>query len=100
MAFSSADKKWFKESMYDLMLDFHENVTTPTIKAVVQESEERIMNDLGGRLDKVEERLDGVEEKVDNLGKKFDVMRDEINSTQDAQDKQLERLEEAVNLTA
>ena len=86
--------------MYDLLVDFHENVTTPTIKLVIQESEKRITTNLDGRLDKVEERLDGVEERIDNLGKKFDVMKEELNSTQDVQDKRLERLEETMGLAA
>ncbi len=86
--------------MLNLLADYHEKVVYPAtetlVKNVVRESEKRIMDNLGGKLDKVEEGLDSVEEKVDNLGKKFDVMREEINSTQDRQDKRLEQLEVAV----
>lgn len=89
-----------KKEMFDLLVDFHETVAKPTMEMLIKDSEKRITKDLGGRLDKVEERLDGVEEKIDNLGKKFDVMKEELNSTQDAQDKRLERLDEAVGLAA
>ena len=63
-----------KKEMYDLLVDFHENITTPTIKAIVQESEERVTARIDSvdmkltkMLDRHSQKLDDHEEQIEKL---------------------------------
>jgi len=70
MALTQTDKKWFKDSMMDLLTEFHDEVARPHMEGMIKESEERVKEELGAKMDAIDLRLtkiiDHHSEKLDN----------------------------------
>lgn len=86
MALTQDDKKWLKEEMYDLLVDFHENVAKPTMEHLIKHSEKRVKSGLNESLGA----------KIDVVDLKLTKILDHHSEKLDDHEEQIERLEEAI----
>lgn len=75
MALTQGDKNWLKKEMFDLLVDFHETVAKPTMEMIMKDGEDRIKDELGGKIDvvdlKLTKMLDHHSEKIEDHEKRI-----------------------------